>query len=104
MAEVNADEAVMQAQSDAGWNSVQTITNPPESSSRFDNHDLTKSNEALRPITPAPAFSEIKHTSTNVTTTSGGRPYSSFSSGEKWFIVVLSAVAGTFSSVSLTLT
>lgn len=31
------------------------------------------------------------------TTGTGGRPYSSFSEGRKWFIVTLSAVAGTFS-------
>ncbi len=31
------------------------------------------------------------------TTGSGNRPYSSFSEGRKWFIVTLSAVAGTFS-------
>ena len=104
MAELNADGVVIKVQLDAVRNSAETTSVPPESSSVRDDNIVAESNEVSGLAAPAIVFPEIKYTSTNVTTTSGGRPYSSFSSGEKWFIVVLSAVAGTFSSVRLTLT
>ncbi|CAD6587454.1 MAG: hypothetical protein TREMPRED_004760 [Tremellales sp. Tagirdzhanova-0007] len=100
MAELNADGVVIKVQLDAVRNSAETTSVPPESSSVRDDNIVAESNEVSGLAAPAIVFPEIKYTSTNVTTTSGGRPYSSFSSGEKWFIVVLSAVAGTFSPIS----
>ena len=44
-----------------------------------------------------PGFSDLKATKTNATAASGGKPYSVFTAKEKWFIVILSSIAGIFS-------
>ena len=58
---------------------------------RDDSRTISQPEEVALP------FPKIEHAQTNPTDASSGRRYSAFSSGEKWFIVVLSAVAGTFS-------
>ena len=55
--------------------------------------------EALQPVEGSPTFPPLRTTATK-TSSAVGKPYSSFSSQEKWFIVLLSAMAGIFSYVT----
>lgn len=89
MAESIADGAAMQVEAEERRDGVQVTQDPVE---RSEGSGLGE---------PTAPFPKMEHTRTNLTAISGGRPYSSFSSREKWFIVILSAVAGTFSYVRL---
>jgi len=87
MAAANAEETALQTEADERKDEPVI-----EAKQLYTDEDVLAAAES-----DAIPFPRIKHAQTNLTTASGGRPYSSFSSGKKWFIVILSAIAGTSS-------
>ncbi|WWC60193.1 uncharacterized protein I303_102758 [Kwoniella dejecticola CBS 10117] len=51
------------------------------------------------PASPGPSFQDLRATQTNLTTTLN-KPYSVFTPGQKWFIVIFSALGAIFSPIS----
>ncbi|ORY29520.1 major facilitator superfamily domain-containing protein [Naematelia encephala] len=92
MSAAPADEVALKTIADEQHDGVQPVD--------ANQNEPVEENESKALEETKNGFPDLRATKTNVTTVSTGRPYSIFTSKQKWFIVALAASAGIFSPIS----
>ncbi|WWC87778.1 uncharacterized protein L201_002670 [Kwoniella dendrophila CBS 6074] len=111
MAEIEADEIALERVLTQGAETPNKTQRPrfdnplsavSESQSQLSpnsNSQITRNGRSNEPTNANPGFSDLRNIQTNRTTNSS-KPYSAFSDGQKWFIVIFSALGAIFSPIS----